>query len=44
MYGHLSTVLLKDTASHLSYKETRKNPIKDKGVDWSSGVFMVMEL
>ena len=38
------TVLLKDTAPHLSYKETRKNPIKDKGVDWTTGVFMFMEL
>ena len=25
------TVLLKDTAPHLSYKETRKNPRKDEG-------------
>ena len=35
---------LTDLAPHLSYKETRKTPIKDKGVDWTSGVFMFMEL
>ena len=38
------TVLLIGLAPHLSHKETRKNPIKDEGVDWTSRGLYNMEL